>query len=86
MRHPVLALPRILGALLARATQYWHCQGFLACGARTPLRAGTARIFWHLPPSIGTAKDFWHARHTRHSTLALPRILGALLARAPHIE
>lgn len=71
---------------LASATQFWHCQRFLARTAPTPPSPGTAKDFWLSPPSIGTAKDFWHARHTRHSTLALPRILGALLARAPHIE
>ena len=57
--HSTLALPGISGADAPNATQSWHCQGFLADSAHSPLSSGTANDYWHLPPKAGTARDFW---------------------------
>ena len=66
----------------ARATQFWHCQGFLACGARTPLRVGTARIFWRRTPARHSALALPGISGFRHLVLALPRISGMWRPRA----
>lgn len=76
-RHWALALPEISGVGRVPAAQDWHCQGFLARAAFSPLSIGTARDIWHMPPSSGTASDFWRRTGSRHSGLALPAISDA---------
>ena len=51
-RHSRLALPGISGESAPRATQLWHCQGFLPSRPRAPLTAGTARDFWRPGPAL----------------------------------
>lgn len=50
-----LALPRIIGEYGPRATQSWHCQGFLANTAMMPPNPGTARDYRRGPPRLESA-------------------------------
>lgn len=51
-----LALPAFSGGNAPRATQLWHCQGFLASRPRAPLSSGTANVCWP------AAAFFWHCQ------------------------
>lgn len=75
-RRSGLALPGSIGGIRPRATQFWHCQGFLAETGSSPLRIGTARNYWRSPLRIGTARNNWRKPVPRHPTLALPVMIG----------
>ena len=65
-RAQVICVPITMRSAIPRphlATQGWHCQGFLASHAASPL-------------SVGSARDYWRGAGARHSALALPGFLG----------
>ena len=76
-RHPALAVPGFSGECGLLATQFWHCQGFLAFATQIWHCQGFLACSGFLPSSISTARDFWRGRPWRHSALALPMLSGA---------
>ena len=76
-RHSTLALPGIPGAGRVLATHFWHCQVFLARDGFSQLNVGTARISWRGAGFRHPVLALPGIIGFRHSTLALPGIPGA---------
>ena len=73
-RAQVICVPITMRSAIPRphlASQGWHCQGFLASHAASPL-------------SVGSARDYWRGAGPRHSGLALPGISGMRRFLASH--